>query len=300
MFPSVERLIQARWAPVLLEPIVGSYERLVVGVAVVSGSGFHVESANALERLSCLFADNAERLIFAIQMSLEHLPGELARVGFDGLPQVRTATSNITLGEWREAEGASLRQIGIDWLRALSSLHREDSESVSLALELAAYDDESAVTRRRVPDSLPALVFGYVEQHRIDLANFFSSDIRRGVQRRSSTRAHEVVIDFSGAHLTANFGTLKGSQIGTSVGQIKRRLWDLKVDRDRNRGIARSHEMILQVPYPGDPQFTGRQHRQIESALHALEGQADQEELRLRPLRSVEEIGAFLLEREAA
>lgn len=300
MFPSVGRLIQARWAPILLEPIVGSYERLVVGVAVVSGGGFHVEAANALERLRCLYADNAERLIFAIQLSLEHLPGELARVGVASLPQLQTVTSNITVGEWREAEGVSLQRIGDDWLRALSSLHRDGADLASLALELAANDDESALSSRRTSDQLPALVFGYVEQHRMEMAQFFSQDIRRGVRRRPAARAHEVTIDFSGTRLTANFGTLRASQIGTSVGQIKRRLWDLKVDRDRASSPGRSHEMILQVPRLDDPQFTGRQHDQIGSALQGLETQADQEELRLRPLRSVDEIGAFLLEREAA
>ena len=58
-FPSMEGIIHAHWVPVILEPINGSYERLVVGIATVNESGFHLETANALSRLECLYQDQS-------------------------------------------------------------------------------------------------------------------------------------------------------------------------------------------------------------------------------------------------
>ena len=93
-------------------------------------------------------------------------------------------------------------------------------------------------------------------------ARYFSADLGEG-RRRRATRS-EVLIDLSGSKLVANFGTLQ------------------KVERDRDPPAVmhRKHEMILQRPFPDDPQITERQQTKVSEALQALEQQADQEELR--------------------
>ena len=58
--------------------------------------------------------------------------------------------------------------------------------------------------------------------------------------------------------------------------------------------------MILQRQPLDDPQVTSRQHASVQEALQALEKQADQEELRLRALNTVAEIGEHVLMAEAA
>ncbi|ODP36560.1 hypothetical protein BFL28_19855 [Sphingomonas turrisvirgatae] len=109
-------------------------------------------------------------------------------------------------------------------------------------------------------------------------------------------------IDFTGSKLVANFGTLQVGQITRSVDLIKRRLWDLKVDRDAEATniFRRSHEMLVQVPAANDPQVTDRQYENLQIALQALEEQADQEELRLAAFNSVAAIGERLLAFEQA
>jgi len=64
--------------------------------------------------------------------------------------------------------------------------------------------------------------------------------------------------------------------------------------------VYRRHEMIVQVPSAHDPQLSARQAANVAEALQALEEQADQEELRLRPMHSVEAIGQHILTTEAA
>jgi hypothetical protein len=86
------------------------------------------------------------------------------------------------------------------------------------------------------------------------------------------------------------------------VDRIKRRLWDLKVDRDNAKGVfaKRDHEMIVQHPSKNDPQVTEKQLDRISEVLQSLEQQADQEEIRFRPLNGIDQIGEHLLQKEAA
>ena len=299
-FPAFKQSVRARWAPILLEPIAGSYERLVIGVAVVSDRGFHLELANALDRLSCLYSDEAYGAIYAIQLTAEHLRQDLATRALEALTNPRTATSGVTVGECREAEGESLEKIGVSWMRVLSSLYRE----IVIDVEEAADSVEIALDGQGEGggDRLPALVLDYVVGRQDGLARYFRSDLREGRKRRMAGRSHEVVIDFSGSRLVANFGTLQAGGIARSVNLIKRRLWDLKVERDRenDRMFIPQHEMILQAPMKSDPQVTAKQGENLSEALLALAAQAGQEELQLRAMPTVAEIGEYVLQREAA
>lgn len=291
-FPSFEAGVRARWAPIILAPISGSYERLVIGVAVANDSGFHVEMANALDRLRCLYADDAEGVAYAIDLTAEDLRSDLGIRGVHAITEPKPLLSGVEIGASREAEGTSVEMIAASWMLNLSSLYRHEEPL------LGAVPAEDAVTQTEgASDQLPALVMNYVRQRREGFYSYFSSDLREGRRRRLTGRSHEVLIDFGGSHLVANFGTLKASRIAPSVNLIKRRLWDLKVERDRDpqNALVRNHEMIIQSPARDDPQVTANQRSYLADALDALEGQADQEELRLRPLRTVAEIGEHVL-----
>jgi hypothetical protein len=298
--PSFDKSVRAKWAPVVLEPIAGSYERLVVAVAVVGPSGFHIEAANALERLICLYADGAEGVAYAIKLSVEQLNIDLARRSIEALTNPIPAITGVQILDCREAEGRTLKDIGVSWMLSLSSLYKADSEEAVLAEDIPAFI--ASEERERGGDRLPILIFDYVKDQKATFARYFSPEVQQGRRRRPAGKNHEVIIDFAGSKLVANFGTLQAGGVGRSVTQIKRRLWDLKVDRDdvSNQVFGRRHELILQAPRDSDPQFSERQHQQVREALAALERQADQEELRLRALSSVEEIGNHIIELEAA
>lgn len=297
-FPAFQNSVRARWAPVLLAPIAGSYERLVIGVAVVGRDGFHLEMANALDRLRCLYSNDAQGAMYAVQITAEHMRRDLAERAVLALTDPRPAISGVTLGESRDAEGVSLEAIGISWMRALSSLYVAGVEDAAVE-----EDDETADSQSDgSSDRLPMLVMDYVKTKRQGYLQFFRADLRENRRRRLTGRSHEVFIDYSGSRLVANFGTLQVGGIVRSVNLVKRRLWDLKVERDRDHSLItqRKHEMILQTPHPSDPQFSTRQHANLNEALQALEEQADQEELRLRTMHTVPEIGEHVLLSEAA
>lgn len=298
-FPTFARSLRAQWAPVFLTPIRGSEERLVVGVAVLSDRSFHIEPANALTRLQYLYGAQADIVIQVAAIALDELRYDLSARHAEALLDFRPTITGVSLGSVREAEGVSLQSIGQAWMSALSSLY--DANAVAVALEA---DDPEATYEDRFDalasgDRLPALVLDYVVGERAGLAGFFRNDLGKRPRRR---RSHEVSIDFTGSKLVANFGTLQVGQISRSVDLIKRRLWDLKVERDSETTevFRRSHEMLIQMPALNDPQVSEKQYENLDVAKSALEEQADQEELRLEAFTSVAAIGQRVLELEQA
>jgi hypothetical protein len=293
-FPRFVNAIRANWAPVFLSPIRGSQERLVIAIAVFNEEGFHIEAANALSRLQCLYGSQADIVIQVASVALDELQFDLAARSASAVSDFRPTITGLTVGDIRLAEGISLQSIGVAWMSAMSSLYDLNvSDAVLETDDLdATYEDrfEALATG----DRLPRLVLDYVVAERNGLANFFRNDLS-GTQRRR--RSHEVSIDFTGSKLVANFGTLQATRLTQSVDLIKRRLWDLKVDRDSETSdvFRRNHEMLIQVPADGDPQVSERQFEKLTVARKALEEQADQEELRLEAFNSVSAIGQRVL-----
>jgi hypothetical protein len=296
-FPSTEQFIRAQWAPVLLRPILGSPEQVVIGVAAVNGSDFHLERAASLARLECLLEGDAAAAILAASAGMDALNADLATRSGEALSDYHSVFSGVRIGELRESEGESVKAIAQSWLTSLSSLASRDAPG-SAARSKEASTNGTAPSAQR--DRLPVLVLDYVKAKRPDVDKFFSREIRE--QKPESNNASAVKIDYSGSKIVANFGSLLVSQHKRSVLRITKSLWDLKIDRDTEKSgwAKRDHEMIIQHPPLNDPQFTAKQLDVMAEALSQLEKQAGQEEIRLRPMNSVSQIGDHLLQREAA
>lgn len=300
-FPAFRRSVRAKWAPILMEPISGSMERFVIAVAVVSTSGYHLEKANALDRLECFYSDGADALVYAIEIALEHLSRDLALRSEGALLRPEPAVSGVVVGDCRDAEDVSLKAIGVNWMLSLSSLYNVENAARSQV----PVNNVVALDERRggAGDRLPKLVMEYIGLQRRSYLAYFSQDLRDGRIRRFRGRNHQAIIDFAGSKIVASFGTLSaGPQLGRSVDVIKRRLWDLKVHRDRHDDgpLSRHHEMLIQKPSANDPQFSRKQIENVSEALNELEAQADLESMRLVALTSVEAIGDRVIKAEAA
>lgn len=298
MFPQLRDGVRAQWAPVFFEPISGSYERFVVGIAAFNNQGFHLEWANKLDRLTCFYGANARGAISAIQIAGEYLHEDLAKRAGRAIGEPDPAVSGIVFGDTREAEGNSLEEIAQSWMAALSSLYQSDMTQASSSSEL----EEVAAETEGSGDRLPFLVCDYVKSKRVGFEKFFSADLRENKQRLAKKNSQEPVIDFSGSRLVANFGTLKASSLPRSFELVKLRLWDLNTVqvRDHNSMAARNYEMILQRPAKDDPQVSDKQYNRLEEALKELEAQADENKLRLRQLETYQQIGDHVLKTEAA
>lgn len=298
-FPAFSSSTRAHWVPVFLSPIRGSQERLVIGVAVFNEAGFHIEAANALSRLQCLYGSQSDIVIQVAGIALDELRTDLAARAAEAVLDFLPSITGVSIGVLREGEGTSLEAIGVSWMSALSSLYDAETSAAEFETDDLEESFEERFGALARGDRLPKLVLDYVAEERVGLAHFFRADLN-GKQRRR--RSHEVSIDFTGSRLVANFGTLQAGQITRSVDLIKRRLWDLKVERDSetNDVFRRDHEMLIQIPARDDPQVSERQFENLEVARVALEEQADQEELRLEAFASVAAIGQRVLMVEKA
>lgn len=298
IFPQLRSGIRAHWAPVFFEPISGSYERFVVGVAAFNDDGYHIEWANQLDRLVCFYGVNARGVVSAIQIAGEYLKDDFAKRAGEAISHPDPAVTGITFGDLREAEGRSLESVAQNWMVALSSLYESDLSDKSQVRELVEVSAEAEGSG----DRLPFLVFGYVRSKKVGFADFFRADLRENRQRRAKRSSQEPVIDFAGSKLVANFGTLKAASLPRSFELVKLRLWDLGTVqvRDHDSLAYRAYEMIVQRPAKDDPQVSDSQQNRLDEALKELEEQADDKKLRLRPLETYQQIGDHVLKAEAA
>jgi hypothetical protein len=107
-FPTLTNVVRAKWAPVLISPVEGAWDRLVIGVAVANSTGFYVRPANSLDRLRCLYGDQAEAAIFASVVALEHLEHAFATFGEGAFDSGAPAISLVSMGPVSDGEGQSL------------------------------------------------------------------------------------------------------------------------------------------------------------------------------------------------
>ena len=113
--------IPIKCVPVLYRPILGSPEQFVVGVLCVSASGTHLVRANRLDRLSCLYGNNAEGVIVAVNVGIDDLEAAAQRVGFN-VHRHDFLVSGMRFGEENRTEDMSMEAAGKIWLSAHSSL----------------------------------------------------------------------------------------------------------------------------------------------------------------------------------
>jgi hypothetical protein len=296
-FPRLQTRTQAKWAPILISPVMGSIEQLVIGVAAASADSCYVERANMLRRLECLYGKAAETTIFAAQVALDILDADLGERGVAALTDPKKTFSGVSVGSLSDGEANSVQDLCRNWMSSLSSLY---SVSTVELMRVPLVEPAVSETLTTNADRLPALVLQYVTNVRPGLEPFFNEDVRERRSRRRGTKVHDVIIDFSSSRLVANFGTLMVSHHAASVDKIKRRMFDLLVQRDTDESTlpSRSHEMIVQHPASDDPQITDRQSGLLQESLASLAEQSRSERIEFIPMTNVAAIGDHVLQAE--
>lgn len=297
-FPNKHGLVTADWAPLLVRPIAGSPETLVAAVAAANGQGFHLEPANALVRLQCLYAVNAKAVEFAIQASIEMWQSAIAQRGIAALGDPPAMFTGVSIGEIRRGENTSVQEIARSWLAALSSLHDPSKLSKAPALIL---DAQMMAVQPRPKDRLPRLVFDAMEERNSNLASNFRDDIRemgQKLKRRAKLRAYDVIVDYNSNVQSVNFVTLKSAGAKTSIDAVKRGMHDLRLSRDGAANDDKPYRLVLQRPAPNDPQFTEQRLAQIAEAVEELKAQTIGEGLQFSDHAQVEEIAVELERKE--
>lgn len=130
-FPPRNNAVEGEWAPVYIEPIVGSGERLCIGVAAANSGDVIVVPVPGVKRLSCLYGEPAKALVAAAEVALEDLRKALSQKGREALRTWTSPMDGVFIGSPRECAGSSLEQIartGMDASASLAGRSEEEDE----------------------------------------------------------------------------------------------------------------------------------------------------------------------------
>ena len=289
LFPPLPGL-KVTGAPMMLEPILGSGERITVAVAVVGSDG-EVQVVQILrsDAAKCLVGDQAEVLL------------GFAKLGVDSLH--RHLTEGGTLRSWRPpTTGLSLGEVREGWANDLSSSARSIARDHDLLSSLADFPAQAEGFDDVQPDRWLSQIRAAVSAQRPGLSSGFSKKLRM------TDGGAETTIDFLGATLAAQTGRLvPGQSLSRLVGSAKTKLWDLDTLRtwSRTHDLAGErqtrHELILFRPRDKDLlDSSDRERDRLHQALTTLESAGDQHQIRVRPVSSAEEAASIIIQAEAA
>lgn len=291
-FPKRRSNQKASWLPIYIEPVVGSGERLCIGVVVADGHEHLVVPVPALERLACIYGDSAAALSHGAALALTTIRQRLSGQGAALLGSLRAPLEGIIVGPVRTGAGESLEDIARTGLTQSASLVEkavEEEDSVEAA-------ERTALSTRRLERLVQETVVGT----RPDLVNAFNKSFR------ITREARAMRVGFVGRRLAANFGLIVPGPLATLVNNAKAKLWDLEQLRTGSQtGIFQGHtgmsfELLVHRARKDDPQYSDRQLKSVDAAVVELEEEADKVSIRCRAMTSPGQMADFLLEQEAA
>ena len=298
-FPDNSKLIDGVWHPVFFRSNFDTPERLVAGVVSCVDGRWHLQIANALERLKCLYGKEAEVAIEAIEAGLHYLERQIHAE--NSLPE-RLSVSGLTIGAPRHAQAKDAPSLSQRWLRAVSALHDEAREFVldsATPVEMAAAGQ--SVSKEIERDRLSVLVFEQMVRRVPESREMFNPHVKRlSANEASRLLSHQAYVAYDGRKVAANFSTLKAGRNKVSVDIAKRLMWDLEQHREQAAPLlpAQSHEMFLYHPDKNDPLITERQFGNVMSLVETLTREGELRDIKVRPFDKVEAISDNLIKAE--
>lgn len=296
-FPSAGHLQSGFWQPLYFRPNFDTPERLVAAVLAYADGRWSLCRASALDRLKCLYGNEALVALEALNYGLEHLDSRLGTFGPDD--EIPINVSGIVAGDRNPAQGFDAESIARRWIRMVSSLH--DSRRELRSIEIEAVEAVDAVDRRISRDRLPVLVMERITEIAPHARNMFDPHIHRMEQAKSARLlTHRAFVAFDGQKIAANFSTLKPGRNRVSVDVSKRLMWDLEQHRDANKAsfLEQKHEMFLYHPANDDPTISEKQLDNILSVVENLREEGKNREIGVISDHSVEAIAERLIRDE--
>lgn len=280
---------KAQWAPVFLEPMDGSGERIVAAVVALDASGsHHVELTLRRKTLRCMYGDRGDVVLGIAELVQEALQEHLALGGAleAWMPPVRSCF----LGPLRHAMGPDLEGIALRGASLCASL-----SGTGLADVAQAADDLGPAT----PD-----VDRWLHQIRTSVREKSELlDPRFNAEVRVKAGASPTRIGYLGDRIAANFDMLvPGPNLSTKRFRSKARLVDLQILRDQVDMFTQrsSYELMLWVPEKNSPGFAQKYLDATHAALSELEEFGDKHDLRVHALHRAEDAADRILTMEAA
>ncbi len=285
--------VRATWAPLYYYPVMGSQDRLTVAVVAISDDGSQVAISRApgLERLHCLFGEQAAAPLALIDHVIEALKNDISERRGHALSEPKLLLSGFEFGEVKAGSGQAIKNIADAWIKQISILSVTDDDPASNVNSLP-YTTGHIVAPGREAKLVPSV-------RREVLARVPMVSGEFNYQFHSRGKVAPVRIGFHGRGLVADFYRLNSGTLAGSIERIRSKLWVLADHRDEAREMSHvPHEMLVLRKPQAD--LTREERKAIEGACHDLEIEADRREIRFRPLTSVSDIAERIVQAEAA
>lgn len=296
-FPPRREQVQGAWQPLYLEPMIGSGERLCVGMVAASPDAFCVVPVAGIERLDCLYGkeglDFFQKILDETFLSLRSvLSSKEARCAFsDGVAWARVWQApfeGLETGHPRLGAGNTIEEIARSGLMMCSSL--------TVKLVDVSSQSAEAMTRTRMESNVKNIVTGI----KPNLEPYFR------ISRTLDIHARPVSFGFVGQNLAANFAHLAPSTLEATVSFAKSKMWDLRNLRVRYGSDSvyserrNNYELFLWIPGQDDVTYSDKQHRDLNSAVRLLEVESSQNDVSIFAHNSVQDMATHLIQSEAA
>lgn len=292
-FPARRSTHEGRWLPLFLEPLVGSGERICIGVAASDGNAVEVVGVPKLDRLSSLYGQATGSLQWAADLALKEVSYAANERGIDRLAEVKASVDGMSFGAIRRGAGADLEDLARTALRQASSLAALDDWDIMQAPPVEAVESSQP--------AVVATVRKIVAQQRPELREYFN----RQFSMRQASRPLQFA--FVGKRLAANMTQLSAvspAGLSAQVDRAKAKILDLESLRDGKAVDTlplRRKKLVyeLYVVRPALPKASPAR-KLLREAEASLESQADDFEIQWRPFENARQMAHRLLDSEAA
>ncbi|MBV2127950.1 hypothetical protein [Arsukibacterium indicum] len=286
-FPALPQY-SAKACPVYIEPIVGSGERVCVGVVAYGEDGDNVVIQTIKEdAAACMLGAAAPKFINLVGMALGSLRNFTA--------------SEKNFSDWiSPIPGVNLGEVTTGHVTDLTMMVRTVARNhafLSAMSDFTAADDSVADDSPNT-DRWATMVKEATTLIKPSLVDAFNRQLK--LTSKGHTR-----FDFVGRHLAAQLGRIiPGHGISGLVKTAKAKLWDLETLREHNENQLfkniTSYELILYRPKDNDPAYSEREIGRLNEAFVELEETGDKQQLRVVPAFTAEEAAQRIISAEAA
>lgn len=286
-FPTLPEY-SAKACPVYIEPIVGSGERICVGVVAVGQDGQHIVVQTIKEETAaCMLGAASYKLL------------NLVNVALSSLDKFTTHTKNFS--DWRSpVPGVVMGSITTGHVTDLTMMVRTVARNYAFLSAMSDFTaaDESVADDSPATDRWAKMVREATTLIRPSLADAFNRQLK--LTSKGTTR-----FDFVGRNLAAQLGRIiPGHGISGLVKTAKAKLWDLETLREYNEQqlfkSSQSYELILYRPKDNDPAYSEREIGRLNEALVELEETGDKQQLRVMAAYTADEAAQRIISAEAA
>jgi len=213
-FPSFPKY-EADWAPIYLEPIVQSGERLTIAVVAKSSTGVDGCLAISDKALKCLYGASAAGMQKMMELALNRAL-EFAETGFEG--SFSAGIHGISVGKTRKGLGVNMKHIlqqACSLTSSLSSVHSDAIEEEDAEDDPIVYEQNLGQLRSDIQERVLGTLPGLRDRFNLPLHT----------QAMQGARGN---LFFSGNKMVASLAKIKPSNhISRHVDGAKSRLWDL-------------------------------------------------------------------------